>query len=312
MIVYDSKKWIWFFVTILKTFRRSYNLRQMLRLIMYSAIYTTVVTFLSIHYINHIYHIDTVFFSLIGVILSLFLVFRMNTSYDRWWQGRQAWGKLVNESRTLALHINTQIPESDARRRKFFVQNISNFCMSLAWHLRDDIDRAEFRYDDEEYNTYTRKARHIPNRIASYLFNEVELMYREKLVNDFEKLELKRLLHEFIDVLGICERIKKSPIPFSHSTFIKMFIITYLLILPFGLVDEFQYLTIPCTIVMSFAMIGIEVVSEEIENPFGLDANDLPTEQLSMTITENVGEILNQPIDYDTDFFARKEADIVH
>ena len=131
MIVYDSKMWIWFFATLFKTFRQSYNLRQLVLLILFVTTYASIVTVASIRYINHIYHIDTVFFSLIGVILSLFLVFRMNTSYDRWWQGRQAWGKLVNESRTLALQLNTLIPESDKRRRNFFIQNISNFCQTL-------------------------------------------------------------------------------------------------------------------------------------------------------------------------------------
>jgi len=92
--------------------------------------------------------------------------------------------------------------------------------------------------------------------------------------------------------LGVCERIKKTPIPFSHSTFIKLFILIYIFILPFGLVPKFEYLTIPAVMVMAFAMMGIEVISEEIEDPFGEEANSLPTGAMSDGIRESVYEIL--------------------
>jgi len=311
MIVYDSQKWSWFFVTLAKTFRYSYNLRQLIRFIVYSVVYTTIVTIVLIHYFDKQLQVDTVFFSLIGVILSLFLVFRMNTSYDKWWQGRQAWGKLVNDSRSLALHLNTLIPKEDKKRRTYFTKHIYNFCISLSWHLRDMIEKAEYVGETDEIEEI-KSMKHHPNRIALFLFDEVESMYRQKLVTDFDKNQMKQLLEDFINVLGMCERIKKTPIPFSHTTFIKLFIIIYLLILPFGLISEFHYLTIPAAMVMSFAMIGIEVVSEEIENPFGLDANDLPTGTIAETIRENLNEILNTQIKMEGEEPSHGEADIIH
>ncbi len=258
-------------------------------------IYTTAVTFILINYLSAYFHVDTVFFSLIGVILSLFVVFRMNTSYDRWWEGRQAYGKLVNDSRNFAIQLNTLIPFENRQRRRYFTKHIYNFCLSLTWHLRDTTEKAEYVGTKEEISKI-RKSKHQPNIVATFLFDEVEAMYKEKSVTDFDKNRLKQLLEGFIEVLGICERIKKSPIPFSHTTFIKLFILIYLGILPFGLVNEFHYLTIPAAMVMSFAMFGIEVVSEEVENPFGLDANDLPTGTLSEMIRENGNEILNTHI----------------
>ena len=113
-------------------------------------------------------------------------------------------------------------------------------------------------------------------------------------------------------MLGACERIKATPIPFSHSTFIKLFVIVYIIILPFGLVDVFSYLTIPAVFIMAFALIGIEVISEEIENPFGMDANDLPTEQLSAKIRDNVYEILHVTISFRADKRGSLEADVIH
>jgi len=289
-------------------------MRQLVRLILGSTLYAVVATTLHIHYLKDVYHIDTVFFSLIGVILSLFLVFRLNTGYERWWQGRQAWGKLVNDARSLALQLNTIIPKDDMSRRKYFSRHISNFCTSLVWHLRTDTDSAKYILEDGELRDQISSANHQPNRVTSLLYDEMEVMYKSKKITDFDKQQTKSILQGFIDVLGICERIKKTPIPFSHSAFIKLFIMIYIFILPFGLANVFEYLTIPAVMVMAFAMIGIEVISEEIEDPFGLDANDLPTGKLADTIRDNVYEILevDVPEGFEDHNYVMKEADITH
>lgn len=312
MIVYDSKRWNSLFWTVFKTFKESYNQRQLLRFIIYAAVYASIITVVNIEFVKGAYSIDTMFFSLSGIILSLFLVFRLNTAYDRWWEGRKAWGKLVNDSRTFALNLNTIIPIEDRKRRKYFVRNIANFCIALKWHLRNDMKLDELIYMNRAHSEDLAKIKHVPNRIASYMFNEIELMYKEKAITDFDKQQTKYLLQGLIDVLGICERIKNTPIPFSHSTFIKFFILIYILVLPFGLVNAFQYLTIPATIIMSFAMLGVEIISEEIENPFGLDANDLPTGQLSDTIRENVYEILQVKSTFKSNPNVNVEAEVLH
>ena len=127
MIIYDSKKWSHLAKVIFKTFRESYNLKQLAVFMLFVTIYAAAVTWFDLHYLDEMIVVDTVFFSLVGVILSLFLVFRLNSAYDRWWEGRKLWGKLVNDSRTLALNLDTLIPPDDKRRRKFFVRNIANF-----------------------------------------------------------------------------------------------------------------------------------------------------------------------------------------
>jgi len=205
------------------------------------------------------------------------------------------------------------LPE-DFKRRKFFSRHISNFCASLVWHLRDEIEKAKYILEDEETKQKITNANHQPNKIASFLFNEVEFMYKANQITDFDKQQTKSLIQGFIDALGICERIKNTPIPFSHSSFIKIFILIYIFILPFGLANEFEYLTIPAVMVMAFAMLGIEVISEEIQNPFGEDANDLPTGLLADTISDNVYEILNvdRKEGYKVHSYIRKEPEIFH
>ena len=293
MIVYDSKKWGRLFSLIINTFKESYNLRQLLRFVIIVMLYASAVTTLKLHVWEADITIDTIFFSLMGVVLSLFLVFRLNTAYDRWWEGRKLWGKLVNDSRSLSLNLNSLIPVDDKKRRKFFVANISNFAMALQWHLRDQMKTGNLIYVNRACTEDVEKAKHVPNQIASFLYGETEAMSREGVISDFDKDRLKDILQGLIDVLGGCERIKKTPIPFSHSTFIKIFTIIYIIVLPFGLINVFHYLTIPAVTIMGFAMLGIEVISEEIENPFGLEANNLPTGSISDTIRENVYEILH-------------------
>jgi putative membrane protein len=293
MIVYDSNKWnLEFFKALLSSYKYSSNMRLLTGLILMSAVYATVITVVNIHIIKNVFQVDTIFFSLTGVILSLFLVFRLNSGYKRWWQGREAWGKLINDARTFALQLNTIIDKDDTERRSYFSRHTSNFCASLVWHLRDDMEPVKYILASNESKEKIAQLKHQPNHIASYLYNEVEAMHKSSEISDFDKLQAKSLIQGFIDVLGICERIKKTPIPFSHSAFIKVFILIYILILPFGLINAFEYSTIPAVMVMAFAMLGIEIISEEIENPFGLDANDLPTGVLADTIRNDVYEIL--------------------
>ncbi len=311
MIVYDSKKWSHLFGNVWKTYRASYNLQQLSKFMFFIAIYVTGITIFNIHVMMKELVVDTVFFSLVGVILGLFMVFRLNTAYDRWWEGRKLWGKLVNDSRTLALNLNALMPAEEKRRRRFFVRSIANFAHALMWHLRDDMRHGEFIVINKRYTEDLENAKHVPNKIVSFMFVEVEHMQKENMICQQDKDRLNVLLQGFIDVLGACERIKKTPIPFSHSTFIKLFTMIYLAVLPFGLVEKFHYLTIPCVMIMAFALLGVEVISEEIENPFGLDANDLPTGAIADGIRESTYEILQVPSTFISPPTSNKEAEIL-
>lgn len=294
MIIYDSKKWSVLFSTIFKTYKESYNQQQLVKFAGFAMIYATAITMINMHWLKGKLTIDTMFFSMLGFVLSLFLVFRLNSAYDRWWEGRKQWGKLINDSRTLALHLHTHIPEDDRRLRKFFVIHISNFAIALQWHLRFDMKTGLERliYMNTRVTEELEEAKHVPNMIASSMHVKVKEMTNEGMMSEFDKMQIRTILQGLIDVLGACERIKKTPIPFSHSTFIKLFILIYIFILPFGLVPVFEYLTIPAVMVMAFAMMGIEVISEEIEDPFGMEANNLPTGSMSDGIRESVYEIL--------------------
>lgn len=238
-------------------------------------------------------------FSLVGVILSIILVFRTNTAYDRWWEGRKLWGSLVNHSRNLAIQIDASFPADDRASRAAFARAIANFAIALSGHLRGGANPSALvgpgpdEVDGLATNVHV--AGHLPARIAGEIVARVHAARREGAIDGIDVLAMKPHTQALLDVAGACERIRKTPIPFSYNVFIKLFIVLYAAILPVGLVPEYGYLSVPLVMLIIFALLGLELMAEEIEDPFGLDCNDLPTETIAATIRGDVAEILGAP-----------------
>lgn len=247
----------------------------------------------------HLFHfvgegLDTGIFSLLGIVLSILLAFRTTTAYDRWWEGRRMWGQLVNDCRNLALYIQSTVPADDHTTRHFFATRISNFCIALKEHLRSGAKVDEMVYlSEEEKTTYNSKG-HIPAHISLEMIQRIQELYRAGAISPEDHLNIKLHSQEFMNICGACERIKKTPIPFSYNVYLKVFISLYAALLPFALLPMFGYWTILMVGFVFFAFIGIELMAEEIEDPFGLDCNDLPTGTIAHTIKQNVFEILEQ------------------
>ncbi|GAB4395805.1 MAG: bestrophin family ion channel [Microscillaceae bacterium] len=292
MILYDTKNWSNTLIKIYLSFNRAYTTRILFRDIFYITLYTTALVVVDIEVFNNQIVINPLFFSLLGVILSLMLVFRLNSSYNKWWEGRQAWGSLINHSRTLAVNLNALLPAEAQQDRQYFAIQIANFATALQSHLREAVNLEELEAWDEHYAKGLKKAGHVPLYIAQLIFEAVEERVKSGLFSEIDKLSLKTQIQGLIDCLGICERIKNTPIPFSHNSYIKTFILIYVLSLPFGIVSSLLYYTIPTVALISYALVGVEVISEEIEDPFGRQANDLPLIHLSNIIKNNVFEVL--------------------
>lgn len=235
---------------------------------------------------------NTSIFSLLGVILSIFLVFRTNTAYDRWWEGRKQWGALVNHTRNLAIYVNTMFPKGDKEVRHYFAKHISNFCLALVEHLREGTNLDKLIYLKEEERAEYETRGHIPNHISMQIFDRISSAHREGTLSEGDYINIKAQHQALLDILGACERIKKTPIPFSYAVYLKIFITAYAVLLPFALVSTFHFATIPLSMFIFFALLGVELLGEEIEDPFGLDCNDLPTGTIAHTIKTNVFEIL--------------------
>lgn len=245
-----------------------------------------------LHVRDEDFHSTTAMHSLLGIVLGLFLVFRTNTAYDRWWEGRKLWGSLVNNTRNLALKINGFLPIANLREREWFSYMIPNLAVALRDHLRDRRDVSSLKFADADSTNALTSFNHLPNGVMAQLYLRANELYRNQQLSGDQLLLVDRELKEFTDVCGACERIKNTPIPYSYSMYIKKFVVIYLLTLPFGFVTELHYWTIPIVLLISFVLLSVELIAEEIEEPFGEDSNDLPTDALAVKIQEDVREIL--------------------
>jgi putative membrane protein len=137
-----------------------------------------------------------------------------------------------------------------------------------------------------------KKVKHGPNFISSILYQKVNDLYKKQTISGDQLFMVDKELKEFSDIIGACERIKNTPIPYSYTMYIKQFIFIYIITLPFAFVTTSGYITVPIVVLITFVLLSVELIAEEIEDPFGRDINDLPTDELSAKIKDNVREIL--------------------
>jgi putative membrane protein len=221
----------------------------------------------------------------------MLLVFRTNTAYDRWWEGRKLWGSLVNNSRNLAIKLNVMLHEKDIASRTFFKQIISLYAISLQRHLHKESTLLELDEKAHPELPNLNSVPHVPNKIAESIIKKIHQLYIEQKISGEQLLFLNNELQSFTDICGACERIKNTPIPYSYSTFIKKFIFIYVLSMPFGLAFTLGLYAIPVTTFLFYVLASLELIAEEIEDPFGKDANDLPMVKMAENIKKNVNDI---------------------
>lgn len=292
MIEYDPKDWLRFIFSI----HKSDTIRKLAPVLGGMGVYCFIVAYIVIEYFHPGPDSDlkniAIMHSLLGFVISLLLVFRTNTAYDRWWEGRKAWGSLTNNSRNLALKLAHILEAGDAESRQFFRAMIPNYAFALKNHLRGAARLEELTpcpgFDPQSLDL----TKHQPNQIAMRLFGKMDELYQRGTLRPEHLLVLNDEFSTFTDICGICERIHSTPIPFSYSSFLKKFVTIYCLTLPLGYVLSLHYWVIPVVMIVFYVLASLELIAEEIEDPFGVDANDLPTEQMSTNIRKAVGELL--------------------
>jgi putative membrane protein len=292
MIQYNPKAWL---SLVFHSYSR-FVMRTLLPALIFMAFFTFGVCYL----ILEIIHPDkdeftstTALHSLLGIVLGLFLVFRINSAYDRWWEGRKLWGSMVNSTRNFALKLNAYLDKDDRENRNWFSKMIPNFVYASKEHLRKGVQLSELEPADDRFTEILNEYQHKPNALAGMLYSRVNELYKKGKLTGEQFFVLDKELKDFIDIIGACERIKNTPIPYSYSMYIKKFVFTYIITLPFGFVTTFKYVTIPAVLLIAFVLLSVELISEEIEDPFGRDVNDLPTDELARKIRDNIREILN-------------------
>lgn len=287
MITYNPKDWF----SLIVKFHKSDTFRVLLPVIVSVGIYAGVVVMLEVHFLHTESKNPTAMHSILGFVLSMLLVFRTNTAYERWWEGRKIWGSFVNNSRNLALKLSVLV--SDPKDREDLRLLISNYVFSAKNHLRDVYNQEEFTATESiSLDTFSGAA-HRPNIIAKQLYAKIYALHAQNVFSGDHLIVLNEEIRSFTDNCGACERIKNTPIPYSYNIFLKKMIFLYIISLPLFFGAEFKYTTIPITMIVLYVFASIELIAEEIEDPFGFDDNDLPLDDICKRIKTNLNEILN-------------------
>jgi len=217
----------------------------------------------------------------LSLILGLLLVFRTNAAYGRWWEARILWGGLVNASRNLAMKLVT-VGRLQFEEMAPCEQLLKEFPAALMNHLRCSSSQAA---------ATAAAPAHRPLQIAQQLY---DWLAERKLSHKIDGDELRVIdveLAKLMEICGACERIAKTPMIGSYRVFARQCILLFLLTLPWGIANDFGWWTIPLTIITAYFMIGLEVVAEHVEEPFGLDEDDLDLESICLTIDKSIHEV---------------------
>ncbi len=283
MIEYDNKNWFNFLIK-----RSGYHYEGVFASLVVYGLIAAGLTAVHRRFDLGIFHMPTSFHTVLGLVIGLLLVFRTNTAYERWWEGRKQLGALVNTSRICAFKFKTY----DTNDVEIYTL-LAAFPWAMKVHLRDK--------NFEEVKTHLplsmlqkfEKADHKPLFILMELSLKTHQLYKLGTISGEQLIIVETKLNELADILGACERIHSTPIPFGYALHLKRILLIYMLTLPFGFIDSLNWWSIPVVMVVFYTMIGIELIAEEIEDPFGTDVNDLPFDELEGKIRANIEEIKN-------------------
>lgn len=288
MVIYNPKDWF----KLIFQFHKSDTFRMLTPAMLGLGLLTGIIEYVIIG----VYHLEfkstIMIHSLLGFVLSLLLVFRTNTAYDRWWEGRKMWGGFVNSSRALAIKLAAYLPETEKEERRKLALLLANYFTASKDHLRNEVHADSWEKIPGIDNEQLALKNHVPNAIMALFMKEIVQLTRQGKLSETYLRTIDLEIRNFSENLGACERIRNTPIPYSYSLFIKKIIFLYCISLPFGLISDFGYWTIPIAMLVFYAFASLEVIAEEIEDPFGTDSNDLPTDEIAERIKGNLLELL--------------------
>lgn len=284
MIDYDPHKWRTTFFALKGSMVKVISLRS--GLVTLGAIALTLVHF-------YLYKFDYpnagMVHTMVGTALGLLLVFRTNQSYDRWWEGRKLWGAMVNTCRNLARSASVHLAHDPERLRRV-LKLTQSFPAASTCVLRAQAWAPDgLEPDDVEVIT---SHNHAPTAIAQRISFHLAKERKAGHLPDIVFTSIDQNAHQLVDIIGGCERIHKTPLPFAYVVHLRRALVLYCATLPVALVSSFGWATVPIVFGLTYVMLGIEEIGVEIEDPFEGDDNDLPLERITDGIQKNVGSYL--------------------
>ncbi|PZV12244.1 MAG: hypothetical protein DCF20_17840 [Pseudanabaena sp.] len=230
-----------------------------------------------------------------NLVLGLLLVFRTNTAYDRYWEGRKAWGALVVNIRNLSrlIQISTNCPESEQQQKEETIKLLTAFAIATKLHLRSEaIEKDLDGLLSEDAIIKLRSVKHPPLELTLWLGDYLQKQVQRDRIDTNYFVAMNSQINALVEGLTGCERILRTPLPIAYGIYLKNLILIYCLGLPFHLAMEIDWLTAIAVGLVSFILLGIEQIGSEIENPFGYDLNDLPIDTICEGVTANVEQVI--------------------
>lgn len=232
-----------------------------------------------------------------NLVLGLLLVFRTNTSYERFWDGRKSLGMLVVNIRNLARFIRLSIPEQNIEEREQkapIFKLLTAFAIATKLQLREEKANEELKaLLNSKQSIEIDSAKRMSLQISLWIGEYFQQQFKLGKIDSSERIEMNNLLNKMVEGLSSCERIATTPLPIAYTIYLRRLILIYCLGLPFSLVGNMEWWAIPVVAIVSFILLGLEELGKELENPFLYDFSDLPVNVLCDDIAGDVESIAN-------------------
>ncbi len=232
-----------------------------------------------------------------SIVLGLLLVFRTNTAYDRFWEGRKCWGVINNNVRNLSRQILVSVIEQkpeDREEKIAAMRLLVAFAIAMKLHLRHEPINAELaEMMPSALYAKLKMINNPPLEIAFWIADYLQKQYECHNLSLYQLTAMQELLNSMVDMLGGCERIQKTPMPLAYAIHLKQLLLIYCLLLPFQLVKDLGVWTGLIISLVAFTLFGIEEIGIEIEDPFGRDPNDLPLDTICNGMKRNLEDLIS-------------------
>jgi putative membrane protein len=294
--------------------RKIFNPVAIARYMRWELVASTVLS-IAVFFLYHNQHLEKVSLpfsvaAILGSALAIFLAFRNNNSYSRWWEARTIWGGIINNSRIFARQIianadhataiGKATPEQVEGYKKELIHRQIAFAHALRLHLRRQNSWEELRHllSEKEFAELGKK-NNKPNYLLQNQGIRIKEGMRSEILGAFDNISLEPTLAGFNNFQGACERIKNTPLLRQYHFFTKLFLLVFMAILPFSLITDFSKmgvpaLMIPLSILVSFVFGVMGKVGEVNEDPFENQITDIPMTSMCNTIERDLKEMLGE------------------
>lgn len=230
------------------------------------------------------------FHLIFSFILTIVISFRVNSSYSRWWEGRTLWGSIVNNCRNLALKFDTYF---GLEQNQEFYQLLCKLPIIIKANLRKDHTLLSAELKSLGFDNFSSEQ---PVLLVTQRMYGIINQFRDGSIDRMQQCALLETnLNNIIDMVGGCERIANTPMPPAFAYFVKQALLFYALMFPFGWLNTFGFLIIPMMLMIIYVLLGLEMLSEELEEPFHIGDNGLNLDVIAKNIELNVEQISSTP-----------------